>query len=68
VLGDALEAALHDASRINWWFVGTVAAALATATYLVQRWLRKVAIEPHDDLMHPAQHEKARELRSEGRA
>ena len=68
VLGEAIEAALHDASRINWWFVGAVAAALATATYLVQRWLRKVAIEPPHDRMHPAQPGKARQLRSEGRA
>ena len=68
VLGDALQSALHDPSRINWWFVAGVAAVLATATYLVQRWLRRVAIEPPDDLVHPAQHSKAQQLRSESRA
>ncbi len=68
VLGDAIESALHDPSRINWWFVGAVAAVLATATYIVQRWLRKVAIEPHHDLVHPAQQDKAQELRFPGRA
>jgi phospholipase D1/2 len=68
VLGDALESALHDPSRINWGFVTTVAGLLAFATYLVQRWLRKVAIEPHHDVVHPAQHGKAQQLRTEGRA
>ncbi len=68
VLGDAIESALYDPSRINWWFVGGVAAVLATATYLVQRWLRRVAIEPPHDLIHPAQQDKAQQLRSEGRA
>jgi phosphatidylserine/phosphatidylglycerophosphate/cardiolipin synthase-like enzyme len=71
VLGDAIESALHDPSRINWWFVGGVALTLATATYIVQRWLRKVAIEPHHGESHPPAHEakaEARQLRSEGRA
>jgi phosphatidylserine/phosphatidylglycerophosphate/cardiolipin synthase-like enzyme/uncharacterized membrane protein YdjX (TVP38/TMEM64 family) len=68
VLGDALESALHDPARINWWFVAGVAAVLATATYLVQRWLRRVAIEPPHEVVHPAQHTKAQQLRSESRA
>lgn len=68
VLGDVIESALHDPSRINWWFVGGVAALLATATYIVQRWLRKVAIEPQHDQLHPLQQDKAQQLRSEGRA
>src|SRR5690606_7018791 len=68
VLGEAMESALHDPARINWWYVGAVAAVLAAGTYLVQRWLRRVAIEPPHDLIHPAQQDKARQLRSEGRA
>ena len=68
VLGDAIESALQDPSRINWWFVGGVATLLAAATYLVQRWLRKVAIEPHHDVVHPAQQDEAQQLRSNGRA
>ncbi|MGH8666546.1 MAG: VTT domain-containing protein [Burkholderiales bacterium] len=68
VLGDAIESALHDPARINWWFVAGVAALLAAATYIVQRWLRRVAIDPHYDGMHPAQQDKAQQLRSEGRA
>jgi uncharacterized membrane protein YdjX (TVP38/TMEM64 family) len=68
VLGDAIESALQDPSRINWWFVGGVAGLLAATTYFVQRWLRKVALEPPHDLVHPAQHDKAQQLRSTGRA
>jgi phosphatidylserine/phosphatidylglycerophosphate/cardiolipin synthase-like enzyme/uncharacterized membrane protein YdjX (TVP38/TMEM64 family) len=68
VLGDAIESALHDPARINWWFVAGVAALLAGATYIVQRWLRKVAIEPHHDMLHPGQQDKAQQLRSQGRA
>jgi uncharacterized membrane protein YdjX (TVP38/TMEM64 family) len=68
VLGDAIESALHDPARINWWFVASVAALLAGATYIVQRWLRKVAIEPHQESLHPPQQDKAQQLRSEGRA
>ncbi len=68
VLGDAIESALHDPARINWWFVAGVAALLASATYVVQRWLRKVALEPHHDALHPPQQDKAQQLRSEGRA
>jgi hypothetical protein len=68
VLGDAIESALYDPSRINWWFVGGVAAALATTTYIVQRWLRKIAIEPHHDALHTEALDKAQQLRSEGRA
>lgn len=65
VLGDAIESALHDPSRINWWFVGAVAALLAVTTYVVQRWLRKVAIEPPHDLVHPPERSKAQRLRWE---
>jgi phospholipase D1/2 len=68
ILGDAIESALHDPSRINWGFVVTVAGLLALATYVVQRWLRKVAIEPHHDVMHPAQQDQARQLRIDGGA
>ena len=35
---------------------------------VVQRWLRKVALEPHHDALHPPQQDKAQQLRSEGRA
>ena len=72
VLGDAIESALHDPSRINWWFVAAVVAALATATYFVQRWLRHVAIDP-DPVAASAKEpiaspDKARRLRSDSRA
>jgi uncharacterized membrane protein YdjX (TVP38/TMEM64 family) len=72
VLGDAIESALHDPSRINWWFVAAVFTVLATATYFVQRWLRHVAIDPdpvatsaREPVASPG---KARRLRSDSRA
>jgi uncharacterized membrane protein YdjX (TVP38/TMEM64 family) len=69
VLGDAIEGALYDPSRINWWFVAFVVAVLATATYLVQRWLRHVAIDPERPrtAAHDAAADGARALRSEPR-
>jgi uncharacterized membrane protein YdjX (TVP38/TMEM64 family) len=71
VLGDAIESALHDPSRINWWFVAAVATVLATTTYFVQRWLRHVAIDPDPvaaSASEPVESpDKARRLRSDSR-
>jgi uncharacterized membrane protein YdjX (TVP38/TMEM64 family) len=72
ILGDAIESALHDPDRINWWFVGAVVSALATATYFVQRWLRHAAIDP-DPVAAGAKEpvappDEARRLRSDSRA
>jgi uncharacterized membrane protein YdjX (TVP38/TMEM64 family) len=71
VLGDAIEEALYDPSRINWWFVTIVVVVLATATYFVQRWLRHVAIDPdpHESEgdARPERTSRARTLRTDSR-
>jgi phospholipase D1/2 len=41
VFADQIAAALDDASRINWWVVGGVAAAFVAGTLAVRRWLGK---------------------------
>jgi uncharacterized membrane protein YdjX (TVP38/TMEM64 family) len=39
VFGDQITAALQDPSRINYWLIGGVIAALGIATWLFRRWL-----------------------------
>jgi len=41
VFGDQIAMALEDPSRINYWLVGAVAAALVVLTYFVRRWFSK---------------------------
>jgi uncharacterized membrane protein YdjX (TVP38/TMEM64 family) len=38
VFGGQLTAALEDPSKINWWIVGGVIAAMAALTWYVKRW------------------------------
>jgi len=45
VLGDAAQAALHDPSRINWWFVGGAIIALTAGSVIVTRWLHRMGGE-----------------------
>ncbi len=45
VLGDAVQSALHDPSRINWWFVGATVLALSLGSVAVTRWLSRTAME-----------------------
>jgi uncharacterized membrane protein YdjX (TVP38/TMEM64 family) len=42
VFGDQIETALQDPSLINWWLVAGVVLLLAVASYIVQRWFRKM--------------------------
>jgi uncharacterized membrane protein YdjX (TVP38/TMEM64 family) len=42
VFGDQIETALRDPSQINWWLVGGVVTLLAVASYLVQRWFKRM--------------------------
>jgi len=55
VLGDAAQSALHDPSRINWWFVGGALTLLVLGSIFVTRWLHRVSNVPHDDDGHKAQ-------------
>ncbi|MGQ0652506.1 MAG: TVP38/TMEM64 family protein [Betaproteobacteria bacterium] len=41
VFGHQIAAALEDPSRINWWIVAGVVAALVLLTVLVRRWIAK---------------------------
>lgn len=49
VLGDAAQSALHDPSRINWWFVGGALTLLVAGSVLVTHWLHRVSNAAHDD-------------------
>jgi uncharacterized membrane protein YdjX (TVP38/TMEM64 family) len=42
VFGDQIETALKDPSQINWWLVAGVLLLLGVASYVVQRWFRKM--------------------------
>jgi phospholipase D1/2 len=39
IFGDQLQAAMHDPAQVNYWIIGAALALLATATFLVRRWL-----------------------------
>ncbi|MCC6534752.1 MAG: VTT domain-containing protein [Burkholderiales bacterium] len=41
VLGDALESALHDPARVNWWWVAGAMCAVVAASTAVARWLHR---------------------------
>lgn len=43
VFGDQIATALEDPSRINWWLVGAVIAALVAMTWYVRRWFASQA-------------------------
>jgi phospholipase D1/2 len=43
VFGDQIATALEDPSRINWWLVGAVMAALVAMTWYVRRWFASQA-------------------------
>jgi phospholipase D1/2 len=40
VFGNEIAAALEDPSRINYWLVGAVVAAMVVLTWLVRRWFK----------------------------
>lgn len=42
VFGDQIESALKDPSQINWWLVAGVLLLLGVASYVVQRWFRRM--------------------------
>jgi hypothetical protein len=42
VFGDQIETALKDPSQINWWLVAGVVLLLGVASYVVQRWFRRM--------------------------
>ncbi len=42
IFADQLEAALRDASKINYWLVAGVAAFFLGAMFLVRRWFKKL--------------------------
>jgi phosphatidylserine/phosphatidylglycerophosphate/cardiolipin synthase-like enzyme/uncharacterized membrane protein YdjX (TVP38/TMEM64 family) len=42
VFGDQIETALKDPSLINWWLVAGVLLLLGVASYVVQRWFRRM--------------------------
>jgi phosphatidylserine/phosphatidylglycerophosphate/cardiolipin synthase-like enzyme/uncharacterized membrane protein YdjX (TVP38/TMEM64 family) len=52
VFGDQIETALKDPSQINWWLVAGVVLLLAVASYVVQRWFRRM--EARGDTAVPA--------------
>lgn len=58
VLGDAAQSALHDPSRINWWFVGGAVGLLVLGSVIVTRWLHRMSIVPaHDERSAQTAHE-----------
>jgi len=52
IIGDAAQAALHDPSRINWWWVGGTVGLLLLGSVLVTRWLHRVSGVPSHDGAH----------------
>ncbi len=50
VFADQLEAALEDPSKINWWVVAGIVAALGSLTWIVKRWLNRIE---HDEHVRP---------------
>jgi uncharacterized membrane protein YdjX (TVP38/TMEM64 family) len=52
VFGDALQAALHDPSQVNYWLVGGVAAVFVVGTLWVRRWLLTTRLR-EERLPHP---------------
>ena len=56
VFGDQIETALKDPSQINWWLVAGVVLLLAVASYLVQRWFRRMEARTEREQVPPPRH------------
>lgn len=53
VFGDALQAALEDSSKVNYWIVGSVLVVLVAGTWWVRRWLLTTRLHPEADKQEP---------------